>query len=85
MAMAPRITRLVVRTVHLTVALLMGTYVYAPAHVAEGLRPTLMFAAVPIATVTGVAMWKQGTIRRLLRRGRAPSTQDSAEPTTSRT
>ncbi|GAB3921780.1 hypothetical protein GCM10029976_009310 [Kribbella albertanoniae] len=56
------------RMIHVAVALVLGTYVYAPAHVTDGMRPALMFVVVPVAVLTGLFMWKQAAFRALLSR-----------------
>lgn len=61
--MKPRHLRTTSRTIHLIVALVIGTYVYAPDHVTDGMRPILMFVVIPLATLTGVFMWQQAAIR----------------------
>lgn len=72
--MKPRHVRTTSRTIHLIVALVIGTYVYAPDHVTDGMRPLMMFAVIPLATLTGLFMWRQAAIRSFLagsRRDRA--------------
>lgn len=66
--MTPRNVRITLRTIHVAVALLIGTYVYAPDHVTDGMRPIMMFAVIPVATLTGVCLWKQAAIRSYLSR-----------------
>ena len=61
-----RTARTIARITHLAVALLLGTMVYAPASVTEPLRPILMYAAVPMATLSGLFLWKQMLFARWL-------------------
>lgn len=69
---SPGKQRVAARSFHLAAAALLGTFVYAPADFAEPLRMLLQFVLVPGATLTGLFLWKQAAIRRLLtRRGRA--------------
>ncbi len=76
-----RARRRVLRIVHIIVALALGTYVYLPAHL-EAIRAALdvglAFVGVPVATVTGLWMWKGSLARRRLRRTRTdqPSMSD---------
>jgi hypothetical protein len=64
----PRRTRTIARVVHVVAALALGTFVYAPAEYVEPARLALQVAVVPVATITGVLMWKQAAVRRLLSR-----------------
>jgi hypothetical protein len=74
-----RTRRTVLRYTHLAVGALMATYVYLPPGDAPWLRWALMLAGVPAVTVTGLWMWKQATIRRLLaRRGSRTQAELSA-------
>ncbi|PSL02373.1 hypothetical protein CLV30_11026 [Haloactinopolyspora alba] len=63
MSPSPRRTRTISRGIHLTAALLLGTYVYAPDHVTDGMRMPMMVLVVPAATLTGLFMWKQAAVR----------------------
>lgn len=56
------------RTAHLGMAGLLGFGVYAPIEVVEPFRPLLQGFAVPLATATGLLLWKQAAIARALRR-----------------
>ncbi|WP_162605731.1 hypothetical protein [Jiangella aurantiaca] len=56
---------------------MLGTYVYAPEHVTDGMRPAMMFVVVPLATLTGLCMWKQAAFRALLSRS---SRRDAVAP-----
>jgi hypothetical protein len=58
------------RIVHLGSAGVLGTYIYAPAAIAEPLHVSLEFGVVPAITLTGLFLWKQAQIRGLLRRRR---------------
>jgi hypothetical protein len=60
--------RAITRTVHIAVGLVLGTYVYAPAHIAEPLQIWLQVIGIPAVVITGVVMWQQGRLRRLTRR-----------------
>jgi hypothetical protein len=65
---SPARRRAIARWIHLAAAALLGTFVYAPAIVADPLRLLLQVVVIPAATLTGVYLWKQAAIRRLLRR-----------------
>jgi|SRR6516165_3787961 hypothetical protein len=60
--------RSVLRLLHMVVGSLLATYVYVPAGEVPWLQWTLMLAGVPAVAITGVWMWKQAAIRRLLNR-----------------
>ncbi|NED99183.1 hypothetical protein [Phytoactinopolyspora halotolerans] len=79
MDVTPRMQRNASRTVHLVVAATLGTYVYAPDHIADGLRPFLMFVGIPLAVLTGLFLWKQAWFRRALGRRRGPSGNRAAD------
>lgn len=48
----------IIRIVHLIIAALIGTYVYAPPAVADPLQPVLAFAGIPIALITGLFLYR---------------------------
>lgn len=53
---------------HVLAGLVLGTYVYAPAEVAQPLHLALQLVLVPVAVLSGLFLWKQAQIRRLLSR-----------------
>jgi hypothetical protein len=66
--MTPRRIRFLARSVHLLAAAALGLHVYGPLHMGEALRPALQFVLFPLVALTGIALWKQAQIRRLLSR-----------------
>lgn len=70
MSATARDLRLALRTLHLITGALLATYVYLPPGSATWLRWLLMVFAVPAITVSGVWMWKQAAIRRLIKQHR---------------
>jgi hypothetical protein len=64
----PRRQRAWSRAVHLLAGLVLGTYVYAPAVVAQPLHLALQVIVIPTAILSGLFLWKQAQIRRLMRR-----------------
>jgi hypothetical protein len=56
------------RAVHVVAGLFLGTYVYAPAAVTQPLHLALQVGLVPAAVLSGLVLWKQAQIRRLLSR-----------------
>lgn len=65
---SPQRRRVWARAVHLVAGLVLGTYVYAPAAVAEPLHLALQVVLVPAVVLSGLFMWKQAQIRRLINR-----------------
>ena len=79
--MTPRTILLLLRSGHVALGVILGTAVYLPTAWAEPLRPLLAVAVVPVLAVTGLAMWQQARLRRLLSsRERDPRRPDSREP-----
>ena len=66
MTINARTLRTQLRLFHLLLALAVGTYVYAPEHVTDPMRPVMMFVLLPLTALTGLAMWKQAALRRVL-------------------
>jgi hypothetical protein len=61
--------RNLVRAGHLVLAVALGTYVYVPPSVPTGLlRETLMYVGVPLAAISGLYLWKQARVHRLVAR-----------------
>ena len=58
------------RVIHLVTGALVATYIYLPSAGTAWLRWRLMVVVLPGLTVSGVWMWKQAAIRRLLSRPR---------------
>lgn len=57
-----------VRWFHIGVALVLGIYIYSPLRIDPFWTDIVRFGVIPLATVTGVWLWKQGRIAKLLRR-----------------
>lgn len=62
--------RVIFRAVHVVVAALIGTYVYAPAAVAEPLQPILAFVGIPLAGLTGLFLYRPRLVPGNNARGR---------------
>lgn len=60
--------RSALRWFHIGVALVLGIYIYSPLHADPFWADVIRFGIIPLATVTGVCLWKQGRIAKLLRR-----------------
>ncbi|MDO5498941.1 MAG: MFS transporter [Propionibacteriaceae bacterium] len=50
--------RTIYRAIHIVVAVFLGTFVYAPAHFGEPLRPFLAFVGIPLVALTGLLMYR---------------------------
>ena len=74
--MAPRETRILLRAVHVAFGACVAVVVYAPAAWAEPFRLVLGILVLPAVVLTGLAMWQQGRIRRLLARTRRRADAD---------
>jgi len=60
--------RSVLRWFHIGVACVLGIYIYSPLRTDPFFADMIRFGVIPLATVTGVCLWTQGRIARLLRR-----------------
>jgi hypothetical protein len=63
-----RQTRAALRAVHLALGTIMGFVIYSPTVSDELLRAVFAFGVFPALTVTGMLLWQQAKVRRLLRR-----------------
>lgn len=69
--------RMILRWVHLILAIPIIGYVYSPFDQLPNYAPVVRYIAVPVLAVTGLWMWKGHLIRRLL--GGKPAQQRAAE------
>ena len=67
---SPRTLRDTSRMIHLGAAAVLLLHVYGPAGLASALRPALQLLVVPVMSLSGLFLWKQAQIRRLLTRRR---------------
>jgi hypothetical protein len=67
---SPRTLRDTSRMIHLIAAAVLLLHVYGPAGLASALRPALQLFVVPGMSLSGLVLWKQAQIRRLLTRRR---------------
>ncbi|MDQ1083342.1 MULTISPECIES: hypothetical protein [Microbacterium] len=63
----PTTRRSLSRWIHLVAGALIGTFIYAPAHVGEPLRLLLQTVVIPAIVITGIYLWKRAAIHRRLR------------------
>ena len=68
--MEARRARQAIRILHLAIGVALGLLVYLPVSWSGGLRTVLMVAGLPVAVLSGVWLWQQGRLRRLLGRPR---------------
>lgn len=66
--MTRRRLRVLVRMLHLVLAIAIGIHVYLPPSVGIGLREALMYAGIPLAVVSGGYLWQQARVHRWLAR-----------------
>lgn len=64
----PRRVRGVARVVHLAGGLALALFVYGPPTSTVALQPWMQWVVVPALGATGIALWKQAALRRLIRR-----------------
>ena len=70
--------RNVIRIVHLTAAVAFGLYFYSPIAGDETLRRIIQFATLPSIVLTGVALWQQAYLNKLLHHNMRKSTANPA-------
>lgn len=74
--MSPVTLRAVLRWSHIVIGLGLGAYVCSPLHLDPIATLIARLSLVPLITLTGLAMWKQGRVQRWLRRA-APTTREA--------
>ena len=72
--------RNVIRTIHLIAAATLGMYFYSPIAGDETLRLIIQFVTLPGIVLTGIALWQQAYLNKLLNRNTRKSTADSTRP-----
>ncbi|HET6595243.1 MAG TPA: hypothetical protein VFG81_06450 [Anaerolineales bacterium] len=78
--MSNRSLRNVIRIIHLTAAATLGLYFYSPLAGDEILRLIIQFATLPGIILTGIALWQQAYLNKLLHRSPRKSKANSAHP-----
>jgi hypothetical protein len=63
--------RQLLRVIHVVGAILIGTFVYSPWSSLPWFLSLMQFVVIPVLTLSGVVMWQQASVVRLLQRGRA--------------
>ena len=69
-----------IRIIHLSAAAALGMYFYSPIAGNETLRLIIQFVTLPSIVLTGLALWQQAYLNKLLKRSTRKSTADSARP-----
>ena len=70
-----------IRIIHLSAAATLGMYFYSPIAGDETLRLIIQFFTLPSIVLTGIALWQQAYLNKLLKRSPRKSTVDSVRPT----
>ena len=65
--MSPTGLRRTLRWVHIVTAALIGTYLYSPWSANPVFAAVTLYGVFPLMGLTGIAMWQQGRLARLLR------------------
>jgi hypothetical protein len=64
--MNPRITRSILRWIHLFFSIPLIGYIYSPFEQLPNYAPLVRNVAVPVIFLTGLWMWKGHVVRRLI-------------------
>ncbi len=67
--------RKIARWVHFLMAALIGTFIYSPWSENPMFSNVILWLAVPLLTLSGLCMWKQGIIMKKLRGNAQPTEQ----------
>lgn len=68
MSWRPHHTRIALRWFHIVASIALAIYIYAPWQSVWAFEVGIKCVLVPALVLTGLGMWKQAMIRRLLRR-----------------
>ena len=74
--------RTAIRIIHLIAAATLGIYFYSPIAGHETLRLIIQFVTLPSIVLTGIALWQQAYLNKLLNRNTRKSTAGSARAMT---
>ena len=69
-----------IRIIHLIAAATLGMYFYSPIAGDVTLRLIIQFITLPSIVLTGIALWQQAYLNKLLNRNTRKSTASSARP-----
>lgn len=76
--MSNRNLRVVLRWIHLIGAGAIGTFVYSPYGDDPIFRAAMQFIVIPVLSLTGIALWQQARLNKLLKRGGAKTSAAGA-------
>ena len=76
--MSNKTLRNVIRIIHLVAAAAFGIYFYSPIAGNETLKLIIQFVTLPSIVLTGIALWQQAYLNKLLNRNTRKSTANSA-------
>jgi hypothetical protein len=65
--MSPSSLRRSLRWLHIATAAIIGTYLYSPWSANAAFAAVTLWVVFPLMALSGVAMWQQGRLARLLR------------------
>jgi hypothetical protein len=66
--MTASLLRRALRWTHIVTAIVLGTFLYSPLAADPAFAAVTKFVAFPAMALTGLAMWQQGRIGRLMKR-----------------
>ena len=69
-----------IRIIHLIAAATLGMYFYSPIAGDQTLRLIIQFVTLPGIVLTGIALWQQAYLNKLLNRGKRKSTANAPRP-----
>jgi hypothetical protein len=69
-----------IRIIHLIAAATLGMYFYSPMAGDETLRLIIQYVTLPSIVLTGIALWQQAYLNKLLNRSRHKPTANVARP-----
>ncbi len=75
--MSNKYLRNVIRIIHLTAAVTLGMYFYSPIAGDTTLRLIIQFVTLPSIVLTGIALWQQAYLNKLLNRSAHKSIANS--------
>jgi hypothetical protein len=75
--MNPRITRSILRWIHLFFSIPIIGYIYSPFEQLPNYAPLVRNVAVPVIFLTGLWMWKGHVVRRLISKSSAVASTET--------
>jgi hypothetical protein len=72
--------RNLIRMIHLFAAATLGLYFYSPIAGNVTLELVIQFVTLPSIVLTGIALWQQAYLNKLLNRSKSRAPQNSVRP-----